>query len=535
MSARLGAEMPGPPPSPLTAQTWLASVAAFVAAWLVIMATRYFALQAGDVNGALGVGVDSGSWLSSAYSACEPIGVVLGSWLGMALSPRRMLLGGLVVFLAGMAIPLAAPGYETLMASRVITGLAAGAIIPQCIVIQLQCWAPARTPVAIALFLSAPTAGLQIGGMAGAWGVEHYGWTFILWASMPLGLLALIAGWIGCRREPLAWRPLIQADVGGLASLCAALGLFACAVSQGDRMRWFQSTTIPVLLIASAVCLAIFLIRDWERIRHPALSVRLYRRWNLALSAATVLSLLLAISLSASIVPSVLAQVQGFRPEQTAPALWAAAWPQLPAYGVCVVVLLRNLAEARLMVILGLATVAIGAFLDLQLTSQWQVREFYLGQVLQGIGLPLIGMPLIYIFTGDLRSPAEAFPAVGLLNISRVLGGTMASAWAATSLRLGGQAKFSELASNTGFYPDGQGDTLAQLAARFAHMTTDPRLAQAQAVQVVANAARRQAAVLGATSTLATLAWMLFASGVLVVLMERFGWGKAPRPNETRP
>jgi DHA2 family multidrug resistance protein len=514
------------PATPITRDIALSSIAALSAAWMVVMATRYFALQVSDVNGGLAVGVDSGSWLSTAYSMCEPIGVVLGSWLGMALSLRRMLLGSVALFLSGMCVPLATPGYEALMVSRIVTGLAAGAIMPQCIVIQLRCWGPARTPVGVALFLSAATAGLQVGGVVGAWGVEHWGWTFILWASAPLGVVSLATGWMGLRREGYSWRPLVHTDVAGIFSLCSSLGLFACAVSQGDRMRWFQSPAIPVLFIASAVCMAIFLLRDWRRIRNPALWVKLYGRWNLALAAIAELCLLLAISMSGTIVPSVLAQVQAFRPEQTAPAIWAAAWPQAASYTLCAAILIWKLSEARLMVVLGFATVAIGAFLDLQLTNQWQVGELYLGQVLQGVGLPLIGVPLVYLFTGDLRSPIEGLPAAGILNMSRVLGGTIATAWASTSLRLDSQAKFGELLSNTGFYSFGQGDARAGLPAWLARTTPDPGLVHAQTVQLLANAARREAAVLGATSTMATLAWLLFASGALVVLMAEFGWGK---------
>jgi DHA2 family multidrug resistance protein len=364
----------------------------------------------------------------------------------------------------------------------------------------------------------------------GAWGVEHFGWTFVLWASAPLGLLALAAGWLGCRRQPYAWRPLIHADVAGFLCLCAALVLFVCAVTQGDRMRWLQSPAIPVMFAAAGACLAIFLLRDWRRIRHPALGVRLYSRWNIALVAVALPSLLLAISLSGTLIPGVLAQVQGFRPEQMAPALWAATWPQAASYAVCVFVLLRRLAEIRLMVILGLATVAIGAFLDLRLTSGWQAQELYLGQLVQGVGLPLIGMPLIFLFTGDLRPPADALPAAGVLNLSRVLGGAVATAWANTSLRLNSQAKFGELFANTGFYPYGQRDALAGLAARLARTTSDPALVHAQAIQILAGAARREAAVLGATTTLSMLAWMLLASGLLVVLMAEFGAGKAVHP-----
>ena len=64
----------------------LASISGFAAAWMAMMATRYFALSADDINGGIGIGVDEGSWLSTAYSACEPIGVILGCWLSVGLS-----------------------------------------------------------------------------------------------------------------------------------------------------------------------------------------------------------------------------------------------------------------------------------------------------------------------------------------------------------------------------------------------------------------------------------------------------------------
>src|ERR1700731_2603593 len=51
----------------------LASISGFAAAWMAMVATRYFALSADDINGGIGIGVDEGSWLSTAYSACEPI------------------------------------------------------------------------------------------------------------------------------------------------------------------------------------------------------------------------------------------------------------------------------------------------------------------------------------------------------------------------------------------------------------------------------------------------------------------------------
>jgi MFS transporter, DHA2 family, multidrug resistance protein len=525
-------QAPAPPPTatPVTANTILSSFAAFFAAWMVLMATRYFALQASDIDGALGVGIDSGSWLSTAYSVCEPIGVVTGAWLGIALSLRRMLLIGIVIFLIGSIVPLIVPDFDALMLSRIIVGLAGGAIMPQSIIIQLRVWGPTRAPLAIALFLSAPTAAPQLGGLIGAWGVEHFDWTFVLWAAIPPGILALVAGYIGLRRERIQWRPLVHADLSGLIALSAALGLFVCAVSQGDRLRWFQTPAIAILFSASAFCFTIFVLRDWRKLRHPILWVKLYRRWNIVLAGIGLLPLGLAISLSGVIVPAALAQLRGFRPEQVAPALWTALWPQALSYAACVIVLTRKIFEVRAMIIAGLVTVAIGAFQDFPIASQWQLGDLYVGQLLQGIGLPMIALPLVYLFVGDVRPPAESIPAASVLNLSRVLSGTIATAWAATSLRLNTQGKLNALLSEPSFHRDRLSGSLADLAARMAHTTSDPMIARAQAVQIVASSARRHATVLGISDTVSALGWLLLASCLLVVLMAEFGSGKTLHP-----
>jgi DHA2 family multidrug resistance protein len=519
--------------TPLTRHTVFSSLAACCAAWMVVMATRYNTLQAADINGGLHVGVDDGSWLLTAYSVVEPIGVVIGSWLGIAFSPRRMLLIGVAIFLIGTLMQMTFPEYGATMVSRVVTGLAGGTIVPQSVVIQLRSWGPTRMPVALAAFLSAVTAAPLAAGIVGAWGVQLFGWSFLLWAALPLGVFALALGHVGLRRERIQWRPLVHADLGGLITLSAALGLFACAVSQGDRMRWFQTPTITILFAASAVCLAIFSLRNWTGLRHPIVWARLYGRWNLALAAIGILPLALAIGMSGVIVPAALVQLQAFRPEQVAPALWSALWPQVLAYTACVYVLTRKLVEVRALTIVGAGIVAISAFFDLPITSEWQVRELWVGQLLQGIGLPLMALPLVYMFLGEVRPPAESLPAASILNLSRVLSGTIASAWLTTTLRMDGQRKFSEILTNTGLYPNGRGTLLATLAARTAHLTSDPMLARGQALQVVARAARRQAAVLGISDTLSALAWLLFASCILVIVMAEFGHGRSLSNRDT--
>jgi MFS transporter, DHA2 family, multidrug resistance protein len=510
----------------------LASISGFSAAWMAMMATRYYGLSADDINGGIGIGVDDGSWLSTAYSACEPIGVIVGCWLAGGLSLRRVLLASVAIFLLAALLPAIVPGFVALLLSRGLTGMAAGAILPLSILTQLRVFGPAWRPLAIAIYASSTTMGPQFAACIDAWSVERYGWTAILWASLAPGLVSLVTGFFGLWREPIRWRSLIHADLAGVVSLAAGLGLFACGVSQGDRLRWFQSPAIAILMIAGGTCFALFLAHERRPIRHPVVTVGLVRRWNLALVALATLPLQLATIFSGTIVPSALIQLQGFRPEQIAPALTAALWPQFVSYSACVIALRFRAVDTRAVLVAGLSVVAIGCFCDLPITSDWIVANLNVGQALQGIGLPLIIVPLLHIFVGEV-TPREGMNAASIFNVSRSLSGTVATAWATTSLRLHGQAKYAELLSNTGFYPDGHKTTVATILGHIVHADTDPVRGHLQALQIVAAAARRQASVLAVSDTLAHLGWLLFASCVLAILMAALGNGHPERRART--
>src|SRR3981081_161215 len=95
----------------------LASISGFSAAWMAMMATQYYGLSADDINGGIGIGVDAGSWLSTGYRACEPIGVVVGCWLASGLSLRRVLLASVAIFLLAALLPAIVPGFVALLLS----------------------------------------------------------------------------------------------------------------------------------------------------------------------------------------------------------------------------------------------------------------------------------------------------------------------------------------------------------------------------------------------------------------------------------
>jgi DHA2 family multidrug resistance protein len=495
---------------------------------MVTLSTRYFSLSAADIYGALGVGADKGSWLPTAYNAFEPVGVVIGCWLASVLSIRRVLLGGVSLFLCGTCLALLVPTFPSFVLSRALTGTAAGAILPMSILVQLRVFGPSRRVTAIAVYACATTVGPQLAGMIDVWAVSHFGWSAVVMASLGPGVFALVTGSKGLQVEGIRWRPMLHADFPSLISLSCGAALFAAAVSQGDRLRWTQSPEIEFAFLISFLCMGHFVWRTCRTTRFPILETGLLRRWNFSIGTLATFPLQFASMVSVAVVPWLLMDVQSFRPEQIAPALSATLLPQLLAYAVCIKVLHARWLDSRAALILGFGIVALACLYDSQLTSDWIVPDLLAGQILQGLGLPFIVVPLLIIFIGDVRAD-EGIDAASVFNVARSLSATVASAWIATSTRLNGQANYNELVSTTGFFSNGQEAAFATLGKHLALVNPDPVHQHAQVLQIITEAARRQAAVLSASDVFAILGGLLLASCLVGVLMLEFGSGHPDR------
>ena len=497
-----------------------------------MMASRYFAQSAGDLEGGLGIGADYGSWLSTAYSAAEPIGVAIGCWLAIGISIRRVLLPAIFVFLLASATLGIIPDFKVALASRALMGLSAGAIMPLSILTQLRAFNLTWRALGIGIYATATTLAPQIAAPIGGFAVLHFGWQAMLWLNFPLGILALLAGLAGLWREPIRWRPIIHADLAGLASLSSGLGLLACGLSQGNRLRWMDSPTVLALLAGGAGCLVIFVYHEWQHIRHPVVAVRLTRRWNLALGALATLPFQFATAVSGAVIPNFLASVQGFRAEQIAPVLAAAGWTQFISYPAAVLALSFHLADARTLMVIGLASMGLAAIFNIAVSADWMASELLIGQLLQGIGLPLVILPLLVLFVGEVK-PAEGVHAASIFNMARSLAGTASGAWVATSLRLDGQTSYGELLVNTGFYPDGHRGVLGSLTNAIGFAGSDRDRSYLIAIQRVAAATRKQAMVLGVSDTFLVLGVLFFCCCGLVLMMAEFGSGHPDRQSRS--
>lgn len=142
------------------------------------------------IAASLQVSVPSSGLLVSLYA----LGVAVGAPVLTALTgrlPRKLLLLGLMLlFTAGNLLAWMAPNYETLMAARVLTGLAHGVFFSIGSTIATSLVPREKAASAIALMFSGLTVALVTGVPLGTFIGQHFGWQMTFLAVAMLGVIA---------------------------------------------------------------------------------------------------------------------------------------------------------------------------------------------------------------------------------------------------------------------------------------------------------------------------------------------------------
>ncbi|USP11874.1 MFS transporter [Aeromonas dhakensis] len=468
-----------------------------------------------DLRGALGVGLDDGSWLTTAYSAGELAAMPFASWFAITFSLRRFHLTMLFsTLLLSLVIPYV-QDLHLLLALRVLHGMLGGALIP---VLMMSCLRFLPLPIrlhGLAIFALVATFSPNIAlWLAAQWVDRLEDWRWVYWSVIPLGLVAaVLVGW-GIPKMPLALPRIQQANWFGMALGIPGLMLLVVGVDQGVRLDWFHSPLIVAAFVAGGALLALFLASEW---RHPAPFVRLQlmERRNLWLGFIIFGLLLMTMATAVTLPTNLMTSFQGFRMEQSASLGLIVGLPQL-VLGPCVALLLyRKWADARHVFAVGLLCMAAANWLAAGITSEWMVRQFLWTQVLHMVGQPLAMVSLLFLMTSVVQ-PMEGPFLSGLVNIVRVFSAT-----------IGGAIIGQLTAVRSRFHSDMLLDNAGQLLARLP--SNDPAWAS------LGSTVAQQANVLAAADVYRVFAVVALLMIPLVLLLQHILAPMATRTSSVTP
>lgn len=144
----------------------------------------------------LGVSLPSAGLLVSLYALGVAVGAPLLTALTGKLPRKALLLGLMVLFTAGNLLAWQAPGYESLVVARIVTGLAHGVFFSIGSTIATSLVSKEKAASAIAIMFTGLTVALVTGVPLGTFIGQHFGWRETFLAVSALGLIASIGSLI---------------------------------------------------------------------------------------------------------------------------------------------------------------------------------------------------------------------------------------------------------------------------------------------------------------------------------------------------
>ena len=221
---------------------------------------------------------------------------------------------------------------------------------------------------------------------------------------------------------------------------------------------------------------------------------------------------------TAYIIPTYLQAVQNFRELQVGQVLLWIALPQL-VIAIPLAALLRRV-DGRFFLMAGTLLIGVACLMAAQLTSAWATQDFLPSQILQAIGQSFALTALVMLIVRSIV-PAEALTIGCLLQISRLFGGEIGTAFMQTLVRVREQLHSNLVGLHV---TEGAGltaDRMAGYVARLGAHVADPAAAAAQAARLLSNAIAVQADVLAYADGFSAAAAGAFICLLLVAAMRR--------------
>jgi DHA2 family multidrug resistance protein len=487
---------------------YLIAFAVVLAALMQVIDSSIVNVALPDMMGNLGASLDEIAWVTTGYILASVIIIPLTGWLGQLFGRKRYFVGSIIVFTAASFFCGASHTLGTLIFWRIVQGIGGGALMTVSQAVLFEAFPPEEAGMAMALFGVGVMVGPTIGPTLGGWLTDNYGWPWIFYVNIPVGILAavMIAAYVHDRADQ---RRPGRIDYIGIALLAVSVGALQYVLEHGQREDWFDSRLITSLTVTGIVGGAALLWRELTT-REPVIDFRVLRHRQMWVG--TLLGVVMGIGLYAMsfTLPVFLQGNLHMTAEQAGIALLPGAIAT--AISMFVVGRLTNRVDPRILITIGALVFALAAWQLSLITGESGSGDFFWPLIFRGIGLGLMFVPLTTITLAELSS-SELAQGTGLYNFFRQLGGSFGIAGIATLLSRYTAQYHAVLAEHVTNIDATSAGRLRALTQGMMAQGADPWTARARAYRLL------EAQVLGQASVIAySRVYVLSAVIILVII-----------------
>jgi EmrB/QacA subfamily drug resistance transporter len=289
-AARAGSAAPAP------RRLGLALAVIATAQLMIVLDLNIVTVALPHIQTALGFSGSNLEWVVNAYAVAFGGLLLLGGRSGDLLGRRRILIAGLLVFVAASLLGGLATDQAWLITARAVQGAGAAMAAPTALSLIAVTFpeGPPRTR-ATAVYSAMAILGIPVGLLAGGLLVTYASWRWVMFVNVPIGLVVAV---LATRVLPATGRRAGRFDLPG--AFTATVGVAALvyglsnAATTPDGVSHWGDTKVIASLTAAAVLLAAFVVIE-TRSKDPLLPFRVLRNRNR--SGAYLITLCIGIAL----------------------------------------------------------------------------------------------------------------------------------------------------------------------------------------------------------------------------------------------
>jgi MFS transporter, DHA2 family, multidrug resistance protein len=417
---------PTPKQAALSLRLVVGLVGMLLASLLAILNEQVTALSLADIQGALSIGHDDGTWLTTLFEAANVATMVFAPWFGITFTLNRFTIGAVIAtVLFGFLCPFA-PNLLTLYVLRVLQGIAGGCLPPMLIIVALRYLPPKVKLYGLAGYALTATFGPAVGTPLAALWTEYVGWQMAFWQIAPLGIVVCVAIQQGLPHDPLKLERLKSFNWSGFLTGFPAVAMLVTGLLQGDRLGWLESDLIRVMFIGGGLLFVTFLVNEWFH-PLPFFKLQLLSRRNFTHGLTTLLGAVILLVGVAAIPGQYLARVHGYRPLQTAPLSLLVAIPLLITLPLTAAVLNLKRVDHRWVMAIGFCLMITTCLMGSFITSEWIRNDFYWLQSIQIVAQPMVILGILMGVTTGL-APTDGPFASAMFNSLKTFSAAVATA-----------------------------------------------------------------------------------------------------------
>ena len=294
---------------------WIIAVAVTLAAFMEILDTTIVNVALPYIAGSLAVSNDQANYALTSYLVANGIVLTISGWVSDTIGRKRYFLICIAMFTVCSFLCGISQSLAQIVIFRAFQGLFGGGLQPNQQSIILDTFEPAKRGAAFAVTAVATIVAPVLGPTLGGYLTINYGWRWIFFVNIPVGIFAVIVNFFVVQDPP--WEKAKQKrkrhgiDYIGLGLISLGLGCLQVMLDRGEDDGWFGSRFITTMALLAFI--GVFGAIGWLlTAKRPIVNLDVFKDKNFAMGCVLIGTMGMILYSSAVIIPQFSQEVLGY-------------------------------------------------------------------------------------------------------------------------------------------------------------------------------------------------------------------------------